>query len=60
MFFPQVRESLLANLETLRPYTDDLIIATERVLTRQGPGCWTPCGVSARVNACAVRISQLP
>ncbi|MDQ1180520.1 pyridoxine 4-dehydrogenase [Rhodococcus sp. SORGH_AS 301] len=39
---PEVAEDLLA--EALRPYADDIVIATKAGLTRQGPGQWTPVG----------------
>jgi pyridoxine 4-dehydrogenase len=42
---PTVAEELLA--EALRPYPDEIVIATKAGLTRQGPGIWTPVGVPA-------------
>ncbi len=39
---PDVNETLIA--EALRPYPDDLIIATKGGLVRQGPGQWSPDG----------------
>jgi aryl-alcohol dehydrogenase-like predicted oxidoreductase len=39
---PIVAEQLIA--KALRPYADDLVIATKAGLTRQGPGVWTPVG----------------
>jgi aryl-alcohol dehydrogenase-like predicted oxidoreductase len=42
---PVVAEELLA--EALRPYADDVVIATKAGLTRQGPGVWTPLGQPA-------------
>jgi pyridoxine 4-dehydrogenase len=39
---PDVSENLIA--ETLRPYPDDLVIATKGGLVRPGPGRWEPDG----------------
>jgi pyridoxine 4-dehydrogenase len=39
---PFVAEQLIA--KALRPYRDDLVIATKAGLTRQGPNIWTPVG----------------
>ena len=39
---PAVSEELIA--EALRPYPDDLVIATKGGLTRPGPGRWVPNG----------------
>jgi aryl-alcohol dehydrogenase-like predicted oxidoreductase len=39
---PEVSEDLIA--EALRPYPDNLVIATKAGLTRQGPGEWLPVG----------------
>lgn len=39
---PDVNETLIA--EALRPYPDDLVIATKGGLTRQGPDQWSPDG----------------
>jgi aryl-alcohol dehydrogenase-like predicted oxidoreductase len=39
---PVVAEQLIA--KALRPYPDDLVVATKAGLTRQGPGLWTPVG----------------
>jgi pyridoxine 4-dehydrogenase len=39
---PAVAEPLIA--KALRPYADDLVIATKAGLTRSGPDVWTPVG----------------
>lgn len=39
---PEVSEYLIA--QALRPYPDNLVIATKGGLTRSGPGTWTPDG----------------
>lgn len=39
---PVVAEQLIE--KALRPYTDDLVIATKAGLTRQGPNAWVPLG----------------
>ena len=39
---PDVNETLIA--DALRPYPDDLVIATKGGLVRQGPGQWSPDG----------------
>jgi pyridoxine 4-dehydrogenase len=39
---PFVADELIS--EALRPYPDDLVIATKVGLTRQGPGLWMPVG----------------
>ncbi|MEU4404498.1 aldo/keto reductase [Streptosporangium sp. NPDC023963] len=39
---PFVAELLIK--KALRPYADDLVIATKAGFTRQGPGLWTPVG----------------
>jgi pyridoxine 4-dehydrogenase len=39
---PAVAEPLLA--KALKPYPDDLVIATKAGLTRSGPGAWRPVG----------------
>ena len=39
---PVVAEQLIE--KALRPYADDLVIATKAGLTRQGPDVWTPVG----------------
>jgi pyridoxine 4-dehydrogenase len=39
---PDASEELIA--EALRPYGEDLVIATKGGFTRPGPGKWVPCG----------------
>ena len=39
---PYVSEELIA--EALRPYPDELVIATKGGLLRTGPNVWSPCG----------------
>ncbi len=47
---PFVSEDLIA--ETLRPYPDDLVIATKGGLTRTGPGQWHPVGRAEYLKQC--------
>jgi pyridoxine 4-dehydrogenase len=46
---PDVNETLIA--EALRPYPDDLVIATKGGLVRQGPGQWSPDGRPEHLRA---------
>ena len=47
---PEVSERLIA--EALRPYPQDLVIATKGGFTRPGPGVWEPDGHPARLRRC--------
>jgi len=46
---PDVNETMIA--EALRPYPDDLVIATKGGLVRQGPGQWSPDGRPEHLRA---------
>lgn len=46
---PDVNETLIA--EALRPYPDDLVIATKGGLVRQGPDLWSPDGRPEHLRA---------
>jgi len=55
---PVVAEELLA--KALRPYADDVVIATKAGLTRQGPGVWTPVGNPAYLRQqCELSLRRL-
>jgi pyridoxine 4-dehydrogenase len=47
---PEVSENLIA--EALRPYPDDLVIATKGGFERPGPGRWEPAGRPDRLRRC--------
>jgi len=47
---PEVSERLIA--EALRPYPDNLVIATKGGFERPGPGEWTPNGRPDRLRRC--------
>ncbi|MFD0774846.1 aldo/keto reductase [Streptomonospora algeriensis] len=47
---PFVSEDLIA--QALRPYPEDLVIATKGGLTRQGPGLWLPVGRPEYLRQC--------
>jgi aryl-alcohol dehydrogenase-like predicted oxidoreductase len=47
---PEVSERLIA--EALRPYPDDLVIATKGGFERPGPGQWVPNGRPDRLRRC--------
>lgn len=47
---PEVSEHLIA--EALRPYPEDLVIATKGGLTRSGPGAWERAGRPERLKRC--------
>ncbi|GAA3764923.1 aldo/keto reductase [Salinactinospora qingdaonensis] len=47
---PFVSEDLIA--EALRPYPEDLVIATKGGLTRQGPSMWQPVGRPEYLRQC--------
>ena len=61
---PSVSEELIA--EALRPYPDDLVIATKGGLVRPGPGRWNPDGRPEHLReACEgslrrLRLEQIP
>ncbi|CAA9493571.1 MAG: Putative oxidoreductase [uncultured Solirubrobacterales bacterium] len=55
---PEVSERLIA--EALRPYPDDLVIATKAGLTRSGPNQWTPNGRPEHIReACEGSLKRL-
>ncbi len=55
---PNVAEELLA--EALRPYADDVVIATKAGLTRTGPGQWVPVGRPAYLRQqCELSLRRL-
>jgi aryl-alcohol dehydrogenase-like predicted oxidoreductase len=55
---PDVNETLIA--EALRPYPDDLVIATKGGLVRQGPGQWSPDGRPEHLRgACEGSLARL-
>ena len=55
---PNVSETLIA--EALRPYPDDLVIATKGGLVRPGPGRWDPtAGRSTCAEACEGSLRRL-
>jgi pyridoxine 4-dehydrogenase len=55
---PNVSEELIA--EALRPYADDLVIATKAGLTRQGPNSWTAVGNPAYLRQqCELSLRRL-
>jgi aryl-alcohol dehydrogenase-like predicted oxidoreductase len=55
---PHVSEELIA--EALRPYADDLVIATKAGLTRQGPNAWIPVGRPAYLRQqCELSLRRL-
>lgn len=47
---PEVSENLIA--EALRPYPEDLVIATKGGFERSGPGRWEPAGRPDRLKRC--------
>jgi pyridoxine 4-dehydrogenase len=47
---PEVSERLIA--EALRPYPDNLVIATKGGFERPGPGQWVPAGRPERLRRC--------
>jgi pyridoxine 4-dehydrogenase len=47
---PEVSENLIA--EALRPYPDNLVIATKGGFERSGPGRWEPAGRPDRLKRC--------
>jgi pyridoxine 4-dehydrogenase len=47
---PEVSESLIA--DALRPYPEDLVIATKGGFERSGPGRWEPAGRPDRLRRC--------
>ncbi|MGO8957952.1 MAG: aldo/keto reductase [Streptosporangiaceae bacterium] len=61
---PEVSENLIA--ETLRPYPEDLVIATKGGLVRPGPGRWVPDGRPEHLKAACegslrrLRLDQVP
>lgn len=55
---PTVSEELIA--EALRPYADDVVIATKAGLTRTGPGEWIPVGHPAYLRQqCELSLRRL-
>lgn len=55
---PEVSERLIA--ETLRPYREDLVIATKGGFTRPGPGQWKPDGRPGHLrDACEGSLRRL-
>ena len=55
---PDVSERLIG--ETLRPYAEDLVIATKAGLTRSGPGEWEPDGRPEHIRtACEGSLTRL-
>ncbi len=55
---PEVSERLIA--EALRPYPDDLVIATKAGLARTGPNVWVPVGRPAYlVQQCELSLRRL-
>ena len=46
---PDVSEEIIG--EALRPYPEDVVVATKAGLTRSGPGEWTPCGRPDHIRA---------
>ncbi len=55
---PDVSEEIIG--EALRPYPDDVIIATKAGLTRSGPGEWSPCGRPDHIrSACEGSLKRL-
>ncbi|WP_028472272.1 aldo/keto reductase [Nocardioides alkalitolerans] len=55
---PTVSEELIA--EALRPYADDVVIATKAGLTRTGPGEWVPVGHPAYLRQqCELSLRRL-
>ncbi|MFO8075285.1 MAG: aldo/keto reductase [Actinomycetota bacterium] len=55
---PEVSERLIA--EALRPYPDDLVIATKAGLARTGPNAWVPVGRPAYlVQQCELSLRRL-
>jgi pyridoxine 4-dehydrogenase len=55
---PEVSEKLIA--EALKPYPDDLVIATKGGLTRMGPGQWIPdCSPAHLREACEASLQRL-
>ncbi len=55
---PDVSEEIIG--EALRPYPDDVVIATKAGLTRSGPNEWTPCGRPDHIRkACEGSLARL-
>lgn len=55
---PDVSEEIIG--EALRPYPEDVVVATKAGLTRSGPGEWTPCGRPDHIRkACEGSLARL-